>query len=49
MVLLGEEGQVEARFDPFEDIAHFDVRYVHGLQATYHMLENQFGRIRLNS
>jgi len=49
MVRLGEEGQVEARFDPFEDSANFDVRYVHGLHETYHMLENQFGRTRLNS
>jgi hypothetical protein len=49
MVLLGEEGQVEARFDLFGDSANFDVRYVHGLHGTYHMLENQFGRTRWNS
>ena len=49
IVLLGDERQVEARFDLFVDIANFDVRYVHGLHGTYHMLENQFRHTRWNS
>jgi hypothetical protein len=31
MVLLGDEAQVEARFVPFGDSAHFDARELHGL------------------
>jgi hypothetical protein len=34
MVLLGDEGQVEARFSWFGDIANFDARWMHGLRRT---------------
>ena len=49
MVLLGDEGQLEARFGPFGDCANLDARSVHGLRGTYHRLENHFGRTRWNS
>ena len=38
MVLLGDEAQVKAHFDPFGDIANLDARQVHGWCRTYHML-----------
>ena len=44
MIILGEEAQVEGRFDLFGDSANLDARYVHGLHGTCHMLRNQFGR-----
>ena len=44
MIILGEEAQVEGRFDLFGDSAILDGRYVHGLHGTYHMLRNPFGR-----
>ena len=44
MILLGEEAQVEGRFDLFGDTANLDARWVHGLLGTYHMLRNPFGR-----
>ena len=44
MIILGEEAQVEGRFDLFGDSANLDARYVHGLHGTYHMLRNLFGR-----
>ena len=44
MVLLGEEAQVKARFGLFGDSANLHARYVYGLQGTYHILGNQFGR-----
>jgi hypothetical protein len=34
MVLLGDEAQVEARFDPFRDSASPEARQVHGLHRT---------------
>ena len=40
MVLLGDKGQVEASFVPFEDSANLDARSVHGLHRTYHRLGN---------
>jgi len=46
MVLLAEEAQVEAWFGQYGDSANFGARYVHGLDGTYHMLRNQFGRTR---
>ena len=46
MVLLGEEGQVKARFGLFGDRANLDARLVYDLHGTYHILENQFGRTR---
>jgi hypothetical protein len=35
MVLLGDEAQVEARFDPFGDSTNLDSRLVHGLHQMY--------------
>ena len=42
MVPLGDEGQVEARFGPFEDSANLEAIQVHGLRRTYHRLGNCF-------
>ena len=39
---------MEAHFGPFGDSANLDARSVHGLRQTYHRLENNFGRTRLN-
>jgi hypothetical protein len=44
MVLLGDEAQVEARFDSFGDTANLDGTQVHGLRQTYHRLRNHFGQ-----
>jgi hypothetical protein len=44
MELLGDEAQVDARFDPFGDNTNHDSRQVHGLHQTYHRLINHFGR-----
>jgi len=44
MIILGEEAQVEGRFDLFGDSANIDARQVHGLHRTYHVLGNPFGR-----
>ena len=41
MVLLGDGGQVEARFSPFGDIVSISARQVHGLFQT--RLGNHFG------
>jgi hypothetical protein len=38
--LLGDEAQLETRFDPFRDSANLDARSVHGLCRTYHRLKN---------
>jgi hypothetical protein len=43
MVLLGDEAQVEAHFDPFGGNTNFDSRLVHGLHQMYHSLINYFG------
>jgi len=43
MVLLGDMGEVEARFSPFGDSVNLDAREVHGLRQTHHRLRNQFG------
>ena len=40
MELLGDEGQVEARFGPFGDSANLNARLVQGLRRTYHRLKN---------
>jgi hypothetical protein len=48
MVLIVDETQLEARFDPFGDSAKLDVRLVHHLRRMYHRLENHFGRTRWN-
>ena len=44
MVLLGDEAQLEACFDPFADSANFDARLVHGLPQTYYRLRYRLGR-----
>ena len=44
MIILGEEAQVQGRFDLFGDSDNLDARQVHGLHGTYHMLRNPFGR-----
>ena len=44
MVPLGDEAQVEARFDPFGHSANLDARQVQGLRRAYHRLGNHFGR-----
>jgi hypothetical protein len=49
MVLLGDEAQVEAHFDPFGDSTNLDARYIYGIHRTFHSLGNHFGRIRWNS
>ena len=49
MVLFVEEAQMEARFGLIRDSANLNARWVHNLHETYHMLKNQFGRIRWNS
>ena len=49
MVLLGDEAEVEAHFDPFGDSANLDSRWVHSLRGTYRRLENRFGRAQWNS
>jgi hypothetical protein len=46
MELLGDVGQVEARFGPFGDSSNLDARYVHNLHRTYHRLGNHFGCTR---
>ena len=43
MVLLGDEGKVEAHFSPFGDSFNLDARLVHGLPRTYHGNGNHFG------
>jgi hypothetical protein len=43
MELLGDEAQVEAHFDLFEDNTNLDSRLVHDLSQTYHRLRNHFG------
>jgi hypothetical protein len=43
MVLLGDVGQVEARFGLFGYSVNLSARYVHGLQQIYHGHGNRFG------
>jgi hypothetical protein len=43
MVLLADEPQMEAHFDPFGDSVSFSTRYVHTLSQMYHRLINPFG------
>jgi hypothetical protein len=38
MVLLGDVGQVEARFGLFGDSINLEARYVHCLRQMYHRL-----------
>jgi hypothetical protein len=49
MGLLGDVGQVEARFGPFGDSATLDARLVYGLHQTYNRLRNSIGGTRWNS
>ena len=49
IILLGDVGDVEARFSPFGDSANLHARLVHGLRRTYHTLKIHFGRDRQNS
>jgi hypothetical protein len=49
MGLLGDEGQVEARFDLFGDSATLDARLVHSLRRTYRRLRNSIGGTWWNS
>ena len=42
MLLLGDEGQLEACFGPFGDSANLDARSVHDLCRMYHRLEKSF-------
>jgi hypothetical protein len=44
MELLGDEGHVESRFDPYGDGVSVGARLVHDLCQTYHRLRNHFGR-----
>ena len=48
MVLLGDEAEVEAHFDPFGDCANL-VQIVACLRRTYPRLGNHFGRAQWNS
>jgi hypothetical protein len=43
MGLLGDEGQVEARFGPFGDSATLNARSVHGLCQMYRRPGNSIG------
>jgi hypothetical protein len=49
MDLLGDVGQIEARFGTFRDSVNVDTRLVHGLCRTWNSLRNHFGRMRWNS
>jgi hypothetical protein len=42
-VLLGDVGQVEARFGPFGDSVNLSARQVRGLRRIYHGHSNRFG------
>jgi cytochrome b len=46
MVLLGDNAQVEARFDLFADSGNLDARMVPGSRQTYHRLRNHLGHNR---
>jgi hypothetical protein len=42
MELLGNVGEVEARFRPFGDAVNLGVRLVHGLHRMYHEHKKSF-------
>jgi hypothetical protein len=48
MELLGDEAQVEARFDTFGDSPTLDARFVLGVRRTYRRLGNSIGGTRWN-
>jgi hypothetical protein len=43
MELLGNMGQMEARFGLFGDCVNLNARLVQDLRQTHHTLRNQFG------
>jgi hypothetical protein len=45
-VLLGDVGQVEARFGLFGDSVSLGARWVHDLRRLYHGHGNHFGHTR---
>jgi hypothetical protein len=49
MDLLGDVGQMEARFGPFGESVDHDARLVHGLSRTWNRLRNHFGCTQWNS
>jgi hypothetical protein len=49
MELLGDVGQGESCFSPFEDGVSVSARQLHGLCQMYHSISNRFGRTRLYS
>jgi hypothetical protein len=49
MELLGDEAQVEARFDTFGDSHMLDARIVPGVRRMYRRLGNSIGGTRWNS
>jgi hypothetical protein len=49
MELLGDMGQVEARFGLLGDSVNLNARFVHGLRQAYQWLRNHFGHTRLYS
>jgi hypothetical protein len=49
MDLLGDVGQMEARFGPFGDSVNLHTRLVHSLHRTCNRLGSHFGRTRWNS
>jgi hypothetical protein len=49
MVLLGDEAQAEARFDPLGDSGNLDASKLHDLHRTYHRLGNHYGQNRWKS
>jgi hypothetical protein len=46
MVLLGDEAQVDAHFDPFVDSANIKARLVHGFALNIPQAKNHFGHTR---
>ena len=49
IALLGDVGEVEARFSPFRDSINLDASSVHGLHRTWNRLGSRFGCTRWNS
>jgi hypothetical protein len=45
MVLLGDVGQVKARFGPFRDILNLSARWVHGLCQMFHDMKVILGTL----
>jgi hypothetical protein len=42
MILLGDEAQVDAHFDPFGDNANLDARKVHGFPLNIRQAQKSF-------